>query len=203
MRLPANSLVVLIGPSGAGKSHWAATSFRADQVVSTDGLRALVGTGPGDQRAGTDAFDLLDVVLDRRLGRGLLTVVDSLGLDPDRRRRYLEAARRHGFSAHAVVFDTPAEVCRARNRSRPEPVPSKVLTAQLAARDGVLAALVDEGFDGVHQPGPVDVVPAGLLAAPDHAAAQVARPVALEFGLHLSSFSWGPGPPLADRLAEV
>ena len=76
---------MLVGPSGAGKSTWAAANFRPDQVVSSDALRALVGAGERDQRAGTDAFDLLDDVLDRRLHRGLLTVLDTTGLDPDRR----------------------------------------------------------------------------------------------------------------------
>ena len=79
MRLPASCLVVLVGPSGAGKSRWAAEHFRPEQIVSSDSLRALVGTGDHDQRAGTDAFDVLDLVLERRLARRLLTVIDTLG----------------------------------------------------------------------------------------------------------------------------
>ena len=81
MRLPASCLVVLVGPSGAGKSRWAAEYFRSEQIVSSDALRALVGTGDHDQRAGTDAFEVLDLVLERRLKRGVLTVVDTLGLE--------------------------------------------------------------------------------------------------------------------------
>src|SRR2546423_12327550 len=86
LRLPSPALVVLVGPSGAGKSVWAAEQFRPDQIVSTDRLRALVGEGEHDQRAGTDAFDVLDLVLERRLKRKRLTVVDSLGLDPAERQ---------------------------------------------------------------------------------------------------------------------
>ena len=55
-RLPDPCLVVLVGPAGCGKSTWAARSFRPDQIVSSDRLRALVGTGERDQRAGTAAF---------------------------------------------------------------------------------------------------------------------------------------------------
>src|SRR5207302_71542 len=73
IRLPATCLVVLIGPSGAGKSTWAATNFRPGQVVASDDLRAMIGEGPHDQRASKDAFELLDVIIERRLRRKLLT----------------------------------------------------------------------------------------------------------------------------------
>ena len=106
--------------------------FRADQVVSTDALRALVGEGEHDQRAGTDAFAVLDDVLERRLRRRLLTVIDSLGLEAARRRAWLAVARRHGVPCHVVAFPTPAAVCRARNRERQPPLPSKVITSQRA-----------------------------------------------------------------------
>jgi F420-dependent oxidoreductase-like protein len=203
MRLPSASLVVVVGPSGAGKSYWAATNFRHDQVVSADALRALVGTAEHDQRAGTDAFDVLDLVLERRLARGLLTVVDTLGLDRDRRRAFVAQARRHGVACHAVVFDTPAEVCRARNRRRPDPVPSNVLTAQLARHKDAVAELADEGFT-VHGAEPVEVVPAAFLDAPASASRQQSAPRGLRFGLQLSSFAWdGGAPALADKLSEI
>ena len=194
MRLPPHSLVVLIGPSGAGKSTWATAQFRPDQVVSSDALRALVGAGEHDQRAGTDAFELLGTVLERRLRRGLLTVVDTLGLDAERRQGYVALARRNGFEAHAVVFGTPADVCRARNRGRPEPVPAKVLTNQLAATERAVHEVRREGFDGVHAPEDVEVVASTMRGG-------AAAGTALRFGLHLSSLR-GEGP-FADRLAEV
>ena len=61
--------VWLTGLSGAGKSTWAASNFRPGQVVASDDLRALVGEDRHDQRAGTDAFAVLDLVLERRLRR--------------------------------------------------------------------------------------------------------------------------------------
>jgi F420-dependent oxidoreductase-like protein len=189
------SLVVLIGPSGAGKSTWAAGQFRADQVVSSDALRALVGVGEHDQRAGTDAFELLDTVLERRLHRRLLTVVDTLGLDPARRQGYVALAHRNGFECHAVVFETPAELCRARNRGRHEPVPPKALANQLAATEQARRDVPGEGFDGVH--GPEDVA----IVAPAMLGDGATTTPALRFGLHLSSLR-GDGA-FAGRLAEV
>src|SRR4051812_5621772 len=117
-RLPVPCLVVLVGPSSAGKSTWAAAHFGPDEIVSSDRLRAVVGHGEDDLDATDDAFALLDRIIDLRLGRRLTTVVDPLGLDAERRRRYREQASQHGVPCVAVGFDTPADVCRSRNRAQ-------------------------------------------------------------------------------------
>ncbi len=207
MRLPFPCLVILVGPSGSGKSTWAAANFRTDQIVSSDALRALVGEGRHDQRAGTDAFEVLDLILERRLRRKLLTVVDTLGLDQARRAQYRELAAGHHITAHVVYFDTPAQVCRARNKQRSPPVPAKVLTAQLAAWEQARPALSVEGFDGVHraQPDePVELVPAHMASAPLYAARQKEVPIPLRFGLQIPSFTWPGGPAAAaPRLSAI
>jgi F420-dependent oxidoreductase-like protein len=206
VRVPIPSLVVLVGPSGSGKSTWAAANFRPEQIVASDDLRALVGEGAYDQRAGGDAFDVLDLVLERRLRRRLTTVVDTLGLDRDRRAGYLALAARHGMACHAVLFETPAPVCRARNKTRSRPVPAKVLTGQLNAVSMAHDTLPTEGFDGVHraEDGPVELVPAQLFAAPQRAARQREAPMPLRFGLQVPSFTWEGGPAkIGPRLASV
>ena len=91
--LPDPALVVLVGVSGSGKSVWAAEHYRPDEVVSSDRLRALVGSGEHDLDASPDAFALLDQIVAARLRRRLTAVVDTLGLDPARRRSYLGLAR--------------------------------------------------------------------------------------------------------------
>jgi F420-dependent oxidoreductase-like protein len=209
-RIPTTALVVLVGPSGSGKSTWADAWFRPDQVVSSDRLRALVGTGVGDQRAGTDAFAILDDVVARRMKRGLLTVVDSLGFDDARRATWVEHANQNDRRAIAVAFDTPAKECRARNKARPEPVPSKAVTAQLARRD-VVRPLLDEEFDEVLAPTPPVVVAATLTSAntrprstPDDAVLPKKPAARLRFGLHLSSFAWpGETTEIGPRLAQI
>jgi F420-dependent oxidoreductase-like protein len=204
VRLPTACLVVLVGPSGSGKSTWAATNFRPSEIVSSDALRALVGEGEHDQRAGTDAFAVLDDVVDRRLRRGLLTVVDTLGLEPGRRRAWLALARRHGAACHAVTFPAPPEVCRARNRNRSRPVPAKMLAAQFTAWERAVADLPDEGFDAVHDEGSVVVVAAELATADRAATRQREDPMSLRFGLQIPSFTWDGGPAeIGPRLGAI
>jgi F420-dependent oxidoreductase-like protein len=204
VRLPDPCLVILVGATASGKSHWAARWFHPDQVISSDRLRAAVGAGERDQRASRDAFEVLDLIVDKRLRRGLTTVIDSTGLEAARRAEWRVLAERHGVPVHAVVFDAPAAEVRARNRARETPVPSKVVTAQLRASEDVLGLLAGEGFAGVHRPGPVDLVPPAFLTALDSAARQREDPMTLEFGLQISRFGW-PGHPAttAASLAEV
>src|SRR5919109_4627156 len=117
LRLPDPCLVVLVGATASGKSDWAARWFEPDQIVSSDRLRAVVGRGERDQRASRDAFEVLDLIVEKRLRRGLTTVIDSTGLERRRRDAWRSLAERHRVPAYAVMFDTPANVVRERNRA--------------------------------------------------------------------------------------
>lgn len=93
----APAVVVLVGAAGSGKSTWAALHFTASEVVSSDALRGIVGSGPADLSASVEAFALLDQIVAGRTKRRLTTVIDTLGLDRDRRLGYLAAARAAGM----------------------------------------------------------------------------------------------------------
>lgn len=204
VRLPDPCLVVLVGPAGCGKTTWAEATFGPDRVVSSDRLRALVGTGTRDQRAGAAAFEVLDLVVAHRLRRGLTTVVDATSLEAARRATYVAAARRASVPVVAVVFDVAEREVRRRNRERADPVPSAVVTAQLRALGPARDALGDEGFDAVIGPGPVALVPPHLVDAPAAARRQQEDPVPLSFALQVPSFTWPGGTEeIAPRLAAI
>jgi F420-dependent oxidoreductase-like protein len=195
VRLPTSCLVVLVGPVASGKSTWAADHFEADQIVSSDRLRAVVGVDEHDQRASKDAFDVADLIIERRLKRKLLTVVDALHLDPKRRATLRAAAEIAGVPCYAVAFDTAPEACRTRNKARGRAVPAKVVTSTLDAWATVRDELAGEGFAAVVGPDDhVDVVPSELLHAPAGAARQADDPVGLQIGLQIPRFTWPGGP---------
>jgi F420-dependent oxidoreductase-like protein len=205
VRLPDPVLVVLVGVSASGKSHWAREHFHPDQIVSSDRLRAVVGTGERDLTAGTDAFAVLELVVAARLRRRLTTVIDTLGMDGRLRRQWLELAAAQGVPAVAVVFDAPAAECRRRNQVRENPVPQAVLSNQLA-RFRTLR-LDGESFDQVIRPAPVRVVDPEVAAAsrartvPDDASGLPAS--SMRFGLYLSVWAGAPRERLAERLSDV
>jgi F420-dependent oxidoreductase-like protein len=191
LRLPDPCLVLLVGASGAGKTQWAHTWFQPEQVVSSDRLRAMVGTGERDQRAGNDAFELLDLVVAKRMRRRLTTVVDTTGLEPKRRAAWRALGESHQVPVYAVVLDAAAAEVRRRNRERGNPVPSKVVTAQLRSADGIATQLADEGFAAVVAARePVVLVPPVFLTAVEAAERQKEDPMTLDFGLQLSRFDF-------------
>jgi alkanesulfonate monooxygenase SsuD/methylene tetrahydromethanopterin reductase-like flavin-dependent oxidoreductase (luciferase family)/predicted kinase len=139
----------MVGASGAGKSTWAASRYRSAEVVSSDALREVVGSGTADLDATDDAFRILDLIVEGRLRRGLTAVVDTLGLEPKRRAAWLAMARRQGLPAAVVVVEAPAILCRSRNADRDRPVPADVLSAQLRRVREVRGELTAEGWDAV------------------------------------------------------
>jgi alkanesulfonate monooxygenase SsuD/methylene tetrahydromethanopterin reductase-like flavin-dependent oxidoreductase (luciferase family)/predicted kinase len=200
--LPDPAVVVLIGAAGSGKSTWALDRYRRAEVVSSDDLRGVVGSGPADLEASADAFDLLERIVAARLSRGLTTVIDTLGLDADRRLAWRDAAAAAGLPAAAVLLDTPGEECRRRNALRDRPVPAPVLAEQVRRSAAVRDGLVAEGWDHIEL---VSGVAEGRGLVPNRNVErsntavwdQSAAPGAahgLKVVLQLSRFPWGEEP---------
>lgn len=201
MSLPDPALVVLVGASGSGKSTWAAQRYRAEEVVSSDALRGVVGSGPHDLDASADAFALLESIVTARSGRGLTTVVDTLGFDVGRRRSWLSRARAAGLPAVLVLLGTPDDECRRRNGQRDRPVPAQVLAAQLRRGREVATEVVEEGWDVV-VPVTTDSPPPATAPTVPPAPARAAAPAVgdrtastgVEMVLQVSRFPWGEDP---------
>ena len=189
MEVPDPALVLLVGAAGSGKSTWAAARYRDAEVVSSDALRAVVGSGTADLDASEDAFRLLDQIVAGRARRGLTVVVDTLGLDPERRASWAALAHPSGLPLVAVVFDTPPALCRARNAARDRPVPAAVLGGQLRRMRDIGAELEAEGWD-VHVVSASEPPPSPAPAAPVAGVAGAGPRVILQVG----RFPWGEDP---------
>ena len=204
--IPSPALVVLVGPAGSGKTTWARRRYAGNEIVSADALRAVVGSGEADLDASKDAFALLDAIVAARLRRGLTTVVDTLGLDPDRRAALIEAGHGSGLPVVAVRLRTGLELCRARNRGRDRPVPAPTLKSQFqrtAAAELIGFDLVLEADGSEPATGPTGgpgaaasaTGPAGHTEAGGNARAHpTGEPATLRFALQISAFPWGQDP---------
>ena len=162
--LPADALVLLIGIAASGKTTFAARHFGPTEVLSSDALRALIADDPSAQGATDDAFDLLHRLLEMRLRRGRLTVIDATNVEDWARAELIKVAKRHRRPVVAIVLDVPIEVALERNakRASPRPPPS-ALNRQHRWLPDSLPALAHEGFDAVHVLGSVDEVDAARV----------------------------------------
>ena len=143
-------LLVLVGLPGSGKSTWAKAQGVA--VISSDDMRYLLADDPGDQSIHGDVFATVRFLLRRRLMLARpLTIFDATNLTRKERRTYVKLAQMYGGQAEAMLFDTPLEVCKERNRARTRVVPDDVID-WMAQR--LRPPSLDEGFDVVTVYGP-------------------------------------------------
>jgi protein phosphatase len=149
--IPELAVVALIGASGSGKSTLARKLFLPTEVLSSDFFRGLVSDDENDQASTPDAFDALYYLLEKRLARGKLTVVDATNVRAEDRKRLVEYARRYHCFAVAIVVNTPERVCLERNSTRPDrDFGPHVVRRQIGELKRGLRGLDREGFRYVH-----------------------------------------------------
>lgn len=152
LEIPDPSLVLMIAPSGAGKSTFARAHFGPHEVLSSDALRGWVSNDETNQEASHDAFAVLNTILDRRLARGLLTVVDATNVQPDARKPLIALARKHHVFVSAIVLELDVDTCVERNKSRPDrSFGARVVRGQHERMKQSLRHLDDEGVRYVHR----------------------------------------------------
>ncbi|MFY7065647.1 polynucleotide kinase-phosphatase [Nocardiopsis changdeensis] len=162
--VPAMGLVVLVGVSGSGKSTFAARHFKPTEVISSDFCRGLVSDDENDQGATADAFSLLHTVLDIRLRRGLLTVVDATNVQSKARAELLAVAKANNVLSTAIVLDVPEALAKERNRTRPDrDFGDHVIPRQRRDLRRSLKYLRKEGFRKVHVLKGVEEIDAAVI----------------------------------------
>ena len=117
--IPKLSLVVLIGPSGSGKSTFARKHFLPTEVISSDYCRGIVSNDENDQSATKQAFELLHYIVELRLKRGLLTVIDATNVQKEARQPLIALARKFHCLPVAIVLNVRENICHERNQKRP------------------------------------------------------------------------------------
>ncbi|MFF6794290.1 AAA family ATPase [Streptomyces filamentosus] len=215
--LPDPALIVLIGAAGSGKSTLAST-WPATQVLELDHFRAMVSDEPGDQAATADAVAALRTVLEARLARKRTTILDGTHVERAVRAGLVQAARRHGVPAVAVLMSTPVSLCVIRQTARTpdRAVPADTVRAQYTAATTAYPGLRAEGFQHVVFAGTLHRLEPLLRRASDRRRADLGWDghrglgdlllVRRFFGEEiLPLWKWVPDSTLAggDRLAEI
>jgi protein phosphatase len=151
IEIPEYCLVVLVGASGSGKSMFARQHFKATEILSSDAFRAMVSDDETDQSSTGDAFDALYYLLETRLRRMRLTVIDATNVVSADRQKLVQIARKYYTFAIAIVLNVPEKTCVERNRSRPNrDFGSHVIHRHCQNLRRGLRGMQEEGFRAVH-----------------------------------------------------
>jgi predicted kinase len=155
--VPQRTLLVLCGPAGSGKSTFAAQRFIPTSIVSSDYCRAMICDDENNQQVNRDTFDLFHYIIQKRMYLGRFTVADSTALRSDARRRLRAQSRNSGYYGCLLIFNTPPEICLARNRLRSRSVEEQVIPYHAGLLQQTLLDAPTEGWEQVHALGVEDM----------------------------------------------
>ena len=148
--VPRRTLLVLCGPAGSGKSTFAAQRFLATSIVSSDQCRAMICDDENNQQVNRDTFDLFYYIIQKRLYLGRFTVADSTALRSDTRRRLRAQSRHFGYYGCLLIFNTPPDICLARNRLRSRNVEEQVIPYHAGLLQQTLLDAPTEGWEQIY-----------------------------------------------------
>ena len=99
-----NALVILCGPPASGKTTWGKEFARKNNMiyVSTDSIRAEVGSGEGDQTVSAATFSIAKKRITEALTNGKNAMIDATSVDHKARKDWIKIARTLAASCRSV-----------------------------------------------------------------------------------------------------
>src|ERR1700685_1921936 len=114
MSMSLSRVILAVGLPGSGKSPYPPTP--GPHPISSDAIRLQLADDETDQTIHARVFATMRYLLKQRIEmQRPVTYVDATNLTRRDRRPFIALARKHGCPTEALFFDTPLEVCKARN----------------------------------------------------------------------------------------
>jgi protein phosphatase len=121
-------------------------------VISSDFCRGLADDDEASLDATADAFALVHVIAETRLRRRKLAVIDATNVRAEDRAHLVAIAKRYHALTVAIVLNPGENICRERNKSRPDrQLGPHVIRNQTASLKRHIRKLDKEGFRYVHE----------------------------------------------------
>ena len=121
------TLTLLVGIPGSGKSTWAKNNCGKSVVLSSDLIRKEILGSEEDQTNNDLVFKTLYVRAKELLNNNVDVIIDATNATVFDRKRSLDNFKDLNIFIKAIVFNTPAEVCRKRDKQRTRTVGDEVI----------------------------------------------------------------------------
>jgi protein phosphatase len=123
------ALIILVGPPASGKSTWGKKFADDNDVVyvSTDAIRAQIGSGEADQSVSAAAFGIARQRVSQALGAGKSAMIDATSVNRKARRDWIQLGRGHGAYIVAVAFEVSRDELLRRDAQRERHVGPEVI----------------------------------------------------------------------------
>lgn len=148
-----SNIIVCVGAPGSGKSTWVdkyLASHPTEVALSSDKLRAILGTGEDDQTVSSRVFKIIEFEAERLIKAGTNVLIDATNMHLQARKPWVRIAKENGAKLSAYVFLEDREILLERNKKRGEnggrDVPEYVVDRMLS---NYVAPSTGEGFDQV------------------------------------------------------
>ena len=170
--IPYSGLVLLVGVSNSGKTtllnKWVEEQkILPSEVISSDMYREIVGDKefigwserPKDeadslmdeyQSISSEAFNMMNHVVEARSRLNKLTFIDATHLYPDDRKKYIALARKHHVPAMAIVLDVPQDTLLERDEQRDNPRGKRRVKKQFQTFKREKRFIKKDGFSSVY-----------------------------------------------------
>lgn len=150
--LPEFCLVLLVGATGAGKTSFARKHFSPTEVVSSDHCRAMITDDENNQTVTEEAFEILNLIVEKRLQHRKLTVIDATNVLPKSRQLFLKMAKRNYAGIVLIVLDLPKAILEARLAARTDRhFGANVIEEHQQALTAFLEDVKREGFRKIYR----------------------------------------------------
>jgi len=127
--LGKKALIILVGCPGAGKSTWGKKFAQENNLtyVSTDSIRAELGTGESDQTVSAQAFATARARVSAALGAGKSAMIDATSVSKKARKDWINLGRGHAAYIIAVTFEVPRDELLRRDAQRDRHVGPEII----------------------------------------------------------------------------
>jgi len=123
------ALIILVGPPASGKSTWGKKFAQENGVeyISTDAIRAQIGSGEADQSVSAQAFGIARRKVSDALGLDKSVMIDATSVNRKARKDWINMGRGAGAFIIAVAFEVPKEELYRRDAERSRHVGNEVI----------------------------------------------------------------------------